>query len=63
MVCIFIYKCLNASLLLLLESWFKSSFSIHEHKTRLNYNIKSELIYKQLIHTNIQDFQLCFEID
>ena len=43
MVCIFIYKSLNTSLLSLFEGWFKSSSSIHEHKTRLNYNIKSEL--------------------
>ena len=43
MVCIFIYKCLNTSLLSLFEGWFKFSSSIHEYKTRLNYNIKSEL--------------------
>ena len=43
MVCIFKYKCLNTSLLSLFEGWFKSSSIIHKHKTRLNYNIESEL--------------------
>ena len=43
MICIFIYKCLNTSLLSLFEGWFKSSSSIREHKTRLNNNKKSEL--------------------
>ena len=42
MICIFIYKCLNTSLLLLFEGWFNYS-SIHEYKTRSNYNIKSEV--------------------
>ena len=40
MICIFIYKCLNTSLLPLFEGWFQYSSSIHEHTTRLNYNIK-----------------------
>ena len=43
MVCIFIYKCLNTSLLPLFEGWFTSSSSIHEYKTRLNYNMNSQL--------------------
>ena len=43
MICIFIYKCLNTPLLPLFEGWFKSSSSIHEHKIRLNYNIKSDI--------------------
>ena len=43
MICIFIYKCLNTSLLPLFEGWFKYSSSIHEHKARSNYNIKSEV--------------------
>ena len=40
---IFIYKCLNTSLLPLFEGWFKYSSSIHEYKTRSNYNTKSEV--------------------
>ena len=40
MICIFIYKCLNTSLLPPFEGWFQYSSSIHEHTTRLNYNIK-----------------------
>ena len=43
MICIFIYKCLNTSLLPLFEGWFKHSSSIREYKTRSNYNIKSEV--------------------
>ena len=43
MSCIFIYKCLNTSLLPLFEGWFKYSSSIHVYKTRSNYNIKSEV--------------------
>ena len=43
MICIFIYKCLNMSVLPLFEGWFKYSSCIHEYKTRSNYNIKSEV--------------------
>ena len=53
MSCIFIYKCLNTSLLPLFEGWFKYSSSIHVYKTRSNYNIKSEVSTM-----NFQNFQL-----
>ena len=43
MACIFIYKCLNTSLLPLFEGWITFSSSIHEYKTRLNYNMHSQL--------------------
>ena len=43
MICIFIYKCLDTSLLPLFEGWFRYSSSVHEYKTRSNYNIKSEV--------------------
>ena len=41
-VCIFIHTCLNNSLLINFEDWFKFSISVHNYETRLNYNIESE---------------------
>ena len=42
MVCILIFKYLKTSLSLF-EGWFKYSHIIHNYKTRLNYNIDSDL--------------------
>ena len=43
MACIFIYKCLNTYFLPLFEDWFTFSSSIHEYRTRLNFNINSRV--------------------
>ena len=40
MSCIFIYKCLNTSLLPIFEGWFKYSSSIHVYKDKIKLQHK-----------------------
>ena len=48
MYSMFIYKCLNTSLLPIFDGWFKYSSSVHEYKTRSNYNINTEVFTNNL---------------